>query len=128
MPELPEGWVYSRLGALIDEPTYGTAKKCDYEVDGIGVLRIPNVVSGKINASDLKFAQFDADERASYKLDVGDILLIRSNGSISIVGKCALVSEQDINYLYAGYLIKLRPNQVLIASTYLVNQLAAHSL
>ncbi|BBL56818.1 restriction endonuclease subunit S [Methylomonas koyamae] len=128
LPELPEGWVYSRLGALIDEPTYGTAKKCDYEVDGIGVLRIPNVVSGKINASDLKFAQFDADERASYKLDVGDILLIRSNGSISIVGKCALVSEQDINYLYAGYLIKLRPNQVLIASTYLVNQLAAHSL
>lgn len=128
LPELPKGWVYSRLGALIDEPTYGTAKKCDYEVDGIGVLRIPNVVSGKINASDLKFAQFDADERASYKLDVGDILLIRSNGSISIVGKCALVSEQDINYLYAGYLIKLRPNQVLIASTYLVNQLAAHSL
>lgn len=128
LPELPEGWSYTRLGSLIDEPTYGTAKKCDYEVDGIGVLRIPNVVSGKINASDLKFAQFDMDEIASYKLETGDILLIRSNGSISIVGKCALVSEQDTNYLYAGYLIKLRPNQNLIAPKYLINQLSAHSL
>jgi type I restriction enzyme S subunit len=128
LPELPEGWVYSRLGVLIDEPTYGTAKKCDYDKKGIGVLRIPNVVSRRIDSSDMKFAQFNDDEIAAYKLDADDILLIRSNGSISIVGRCALVSEHDIGYLYAGYLIKLSPNQKLIVPSYLINQISAHSL
>ncbi|POZ52484.1 hypothetical protein [Methylovulum psychrotolerans] len=128
LPELPEGWIYSKLGAIIDEPTYGTAKKCDYETMEIGVLRIPNVVSGKIDASDLKYAQFSDAEIASYKLNAGDILLIRSNGSVSIVGRCALVSNADIEYLYAGYLIMLRPNQTVIVPAYLLNLFLSHSV
>jgi len=128
LPELPEGWIYSKLGAIIDEPTYGTAKKCDYETMGVGVLRIPNVVSGKIDASDLKYAQFSDAEIASYKLKAGDILLIRSNGSVSIVGRCALISNADIEYLYAGYLIMLRPNQTVIVSAYLLNLFFSHSV
>ena len=127
-PELPEGWVYSRVGTVIDDPTYGTEKKCDYEIEGIGVLRIPNVIAGKIDLSDLKFAQFSGDEIAAYKLNVGDLLIIRSNGSVSIVGRCALVSCTDLNYLYAGYLIRLRPNQHLVESSYFLNEFSTHSL
>jgi type I restriction enzyme S subunit len=127
LAELPDGWGWTRLGCLIDEPTYGTSKKCDYEIDGIGVLRIPNIVSGKIDASDLKFAQFDDGEIATYRLN-DDILLIRSNGSISIVGRCALVSSNDIKYLYAGYLIMLRPNKRIISPAYLIEFFSAHSL
>lgn len=126
LPELPNGWVWARLGSVIDEPTYGTSKKCDYEVDGTGVLRIPNVASGRIDTSDLKLAQFTDDEIATYKLNVGDILIIRSNGSVSIVGRCALISENDIEYLYAGYLIRLRPNSFLIESGYLLNTFSLH--
>jgi type I restriction enzyme, S subunit len=128
LPELPEGWVYARVGALIDDPTYGTSKKCDYEVEGVGVLRIPNVISGKVDASDLKFAQFTPDEIATYKLNVGDILIIRSNGSISIVGRCALVSDADIDYLYAGYLIRLRPHLRLVEPGFLLNTFSLHSI
>ncbi|MFA6920333.1 MAG: restriction endonuclease subunit S [Gallionella sp.] len=128
LPELPEGWVYTRVGAVIDDPTYGTSKKCDYEVDGVGVLRIPNVISGRVEASDLKFAQFTPDEKITYKLIVGDILIIRSNGSISIVGRCALVSSADLDYLYAGYLIRLRPHQRLVEPGYLLNTLSLHSV
>ena len=128
LPDLPEGWVYTRVGAVIDDPTYGTSKKCDYEVDGVGVLRIPNVISGRVDASDLKFAQFTADEIATYKLNVGDILIIRSNGSVSIVGRCALVSGVDVDYLYAGYLIRLRHHLRLIEPGFLLNTLSLHSV
>jgi type I restriction enzyme S subunit len=128
LPELPEGWVYTRVGVIIDEPTYGTSKKCNYEVDGIGVLRIPNVISGKVDATDLKFASFTVEEVATYKLNDGDILIIRSNGSVSIVGRCALVSSADLDYLYAGYLIRLRPNIDLIESGYLLNTFSLHSI
>jgi type I restriction enzyme S subunit len=106
LPELPAEWLYTRTGSVIDDPVYGTAKKCDYETGGTGVLRIPNIVSGKVDASDLKFAEFSSDEIATYSLEAGDLLIIRSNGSVSIVGKCALVSPSDTTYLYAGYLIR----------------------
>ncbi len=124
--DLPLGWNYIHLGLVIDEPKYGTSKKCSYEHDGFGVLRIPNVVSGLIDASDLKYANFDRGEAETYNLKEGDILIIRSNGSISIVGKCALISEHDEKYLYAGYLIRLRPNDRLVSSEYLLALLSSH--
>ena len=128
LPELPAGWGWVKLGALIDDPAYGTSKKCDYETAGVGVLRIPNVVSGKVDATDLKFAQFSPEEIAAYQLAPGDLLMIRSNGSVSIVGKCALVSQQDTAYLYAGYLIRLRPLQPLALPAYLAQLLSSHEL
>lgn len=128
LPELPAGWGWMKLGALIDEPAYGTSKKCDYETAGVGVLRIPNVVSGKVDATDLKFAQFSLEEIAAYQLAAGDLLMIRSNGSVSIVGKCALVYKMDTAYLYAGYLIRLRPLQSLALPAYLTRLLSSHEL
>lgn len=118
--KLPGKWAYVRLGELIDEPKYGTSKKCDYKINGIGVLRIPNVVNGFIDASDLKFAGFDEREIQTYRLKEGDILTIRSNGSVSLVGKCALVTKSDERYLYAGYLIKMRPFRDVVCSKYLM--------
>jgi type I restriction enzyme, S subunit len=116
------------LGQLIDEPKYGTSKKCNYKPDAIGVLRIPNIVNGFVDNSDLKFADFDENEIQAYRLQEGDILTIRSNGSVSLVGKCALVSKSDEKYLYAGYLIKMRPLSGVVHSEYLMICLSSLSL
>ena len=126
LPFLPAGWTYLRLGIVIDAPRYGTSKKCGYEYEGTGVLRIPNIVHGVVDASDLKGAQFDEAEQRQYGLSSGDILVIRSNGSISIVGRCALVSEAEEQYLYAGYLIRLRCNPAAIYPEYLFSLLSSH--
>ena len=48
--------------------------------------------------------------------------------SISIVGKCALISEHEEKYLYAGYLIRLRPNDSLVSPRYLLAVLSSHLL
>ncbi|AKB68676.1 restriction endonuclease subunit S [Methanosarcina mazei] len=128
LSNLPKGWKWTRLGNLVEEPKYGTSKKCDYNINGIGVLRIPNISDGLINDSDLKFAQFDSTEIENYHLKAGDILTIRSNGSVDLVGKCALVSTKDEKHLYAGYLIRLRPISPLINSKYLLNCLSSIDL
>ena len=117
---LPAGWAYLRLGLLIDEPKYGTSKKCDYSFSGTGVLRIPNVVDGVINTDDLKGARFDSADMQAFSLVQGDVLMIRSNGSISIVGKSAIVSEAEEEYLYAGYLMRLRSNHDVLIPEYLL--------
>ncbi|MEA3494943.1 MAG: restriction endonuclease subunit S, partial [Bacteroidota bacterium] len=128
LPRLPEGWTYIKQGELIEEPKYGTSKKCNYVNKGNGVLRIPNIIDLKINSLDLKYAEFSIEEKNIYKLQKNDILTIRSNGSVSIVGKCALIRDIDTNFLFAGYLIRLRPFQKNISSKYLINCLSSIKL
>ncbi len=128
LSQLPANWTYLRLGEVIDEPAYGTSKKCGYETAGIGVLRIPNVVAGAIDATDLKFAAFSPEEIQSYTLQLGDLLMIRSNGSVSIVGRCARVREAHTHLLYAGYLIRLRAHATAVESAFLLHQVISHAL
>lgn len=125
-PQLPANWSYIKLGNLIDEPTYGTSVKCDYETGEQSVLRIPNISAGKIDDSDLKFANFEKGEADHLRLVPGDILTIRSNGSISLVGSCALINEKDTKHIFAGYLIRLRANKKTIKSEYLLMLMGSH--
>lgn len=125
---LPEGWEWKCMGEIIEKPKYGTSKKCDYDTPGIAVLRIPNIGDGRIDETDLKFADFDDAEIEGYRLREGDILTIRSNGSVDLVGKCALISKQNEKYLYAGYLIRLRPIPTLVNPKYLINALGSKLL
>jgi type I restriction enzyme S subunit len=110
LDEPPAGWKSVCLGEVIENLKYGTAQKCDYKSRGVPVLRIPNVANGTIDHADLKYAELPPKELEQLRLHPGDILLIRSNGSVSLVGKCALAREADGGFAYAGYLIRLRPD------------------
>ena len=100
------------LGELIEQPRYGTSKKCTYACssNSLPVFRIPNIDhnNGTISHDDIKYASFSEKELSGIKLEVGDVLIIRSNGSESLVGRAAIVSESDINATFAGYLMRLR--------------------
>jgi type I restriction enzyme S subunit len=102
-------WETCTIGDVLADIKYGTAKKSIYELkNGIPVLRIPNIKDGKIDATDLKFSHFDKKEIESLSLKTGDLLLIRSNGSVDLVGKVAIVDSKFEGFMYAGYLIRLR--------------------
>jgi len=116
------------LSEAIEQPKYGTSKKCDYKIKGKGVLRIPNIGNGFIDVRDLKFAAFDKEEIETYSLRDGDILTIRSNGSVDLVGKCALITEKEKDFLFAGYLIRLRPIAEKAIPKYLLSVLSSHEL
>ena len=114
-----QGWAIVQLGLVIDEPIYGTSKKCG-QIGNKGVLRIPNIDSRRIDLEDMKSADFDALEIVRYSLIEGDILTVRSNGSLSIVGNSAIVEHEHVDYLFAGYLIRLRPIATMLVSKYLL--------
>lgn len=97
-----------QLGQLLEDIRYGTAKKCRAEVEGVPVLRIPNVVTGQIDLEDLKFAELDEKEMSRLRLTRGDVLLVRSNGSANLVGRTAVVDDRAAGMAFAGYLIRLR--------------------
>lgn len=109
LPELPEGWVWASLDQLVAESSYGTSVKCSYEADGVPVLRIPNVGAGHIDLQDMKSATNDLGIEPNDYLGIGDVLVIRTNGSIGLVGRAAAIAEAlDAPHYFASYLLRLR--------------------
>lgn len=109
LPELPEGWVWASLDQLVAESSYGTSVKCNYESDGTPVLRIPNVSDGKLDLRDMKFSITDLDLDKNDYLACGDVLVIRTNGSIGLVGRAAaVISNLATPHYFASYLLRLR--------------------
>ncbi|EAA9070516.1 4'-phosphopantetheinyl transferase [Salmonella enterica subsp. enterica] len=107
------------LGNIAKNIKYGTSKKCSETQGSTAVLRTPNIGPGYIINSNLKYADFDQKELVTLTLKEGDLLLIRSNGSVDLVGKVAVISENDTEYLYAGYLIRVRLDKERAAPKYI---------
>jgi len=126
--ELPLGWQTASVGEVIESLKYGTSQKCSYEKLGVPVLRIPNIEQGVVTHSDLKYAELQEREFQQLRLQSGDILMIRSNGSVSLVGKSALIREIDKGFAYAGYLIRLRPDFSKIIPDFLNLVIGSHDV
>ena len=121
---------YQKLREYIETPRYGTSKKCFYTEDSTPVYRIPNIdyKAGHIDHGDIKRASFSKAELSGITLKREDILIIRSNGSASLVGRAAMVTEADISGTFAGYLMRLRiknPNE--LSPRFLLQFLGSHS-
>jgi type I restriction enzyme S subunit len=112
-------WPEQTVGQLLKDIRYGTAKKCLFDPSKTPVLRIPNVAGGKIDLSDLKHTDFSETELEKLRLEYGDLLIVRSNGSVSLVGLSAMVTKQAVGCAYAGYLIRLRLKQDILLPDFL---------
>ena len=98
LPELPEGWVSTTVGQVLLRSEYGTSVKCSYEADGFPVLRIPNIVAGEIDLRDIKYATRPLPVDSETALQRGDVLMCRTNGSISLVGKTAVLNKDLVPF------------------------------
>ena len=107
---------HDNLLHYIEKPRYGTSKKCSYECadKDTPVYRIPNIdwSVGRIDHEDIKYAHFSDKEVEGIRLEKDDILIIRSNGSVSLVGRAALISQSDTCGSFAGYLMRIRVAKV----------------
>jgi type I restriction enzyme S subunit len=135
--ELTSGWraeqghgepVPTTIDDLSEGLRYGTAQKSYAEPNGVAVLRIPNVASGRISLDDLKYSVLETKEFSKLRLDEGDILVVRSNGSVDLVGRPALVTGDAIGLAYAGYLIRIRPKHDIVFPRFLTLMLEAPAI
>ena len=109
LPELPEGWVWATAGQLVSKSEYGTSVKCDYGSVGPPILRIPNIVGGAIKLDDVKYATKPISLDLDSSLQPGDILMCRTNGSVNLVGKTAVIrANLDPLHGFASYLLRFR--------------------
>ncbi|MGB3905696.1 MAG: restriction endonuclease subunit S, partial [Anaerolineae bacterium] len=88
--QIPEHWEIARFEDVCAFLQYGTSKRCSKDPNGTPVLRIPNVIEGRIDISDLKFIELPEESAARLKLEIGDLLFVRTNGRREYTGRSAV--------------------------------------
>ncbi|MFP9114649.1 restriction endonuclease subunit S [Flavobacterium sp. RHBU_3] len=106
-----KGFPKTTVRNLCEEVKYGTSAKSD----GSGkwpYLRMNNITySGYMDFSDVKSINVSEKDFVKYSVKKGDVLFNRTN-SKELVGKTGIITNDD-TYIIAGYLIRVRVNQVL---------------
>jgi type I restriction enzyme S subunit len=116
----PKTWQIVKLGEILADVKYGTSMKANSNGQGLPVLGIPNILGGKIDETNLRYVDLLESERRNLTLEDGDILLVRTNANPDYIGRCALFQNMDGTWLYASYLIRIRPNKRKVSPAYLV--------
>lgn len=109
------------LGTLV-ETRYGTSVSSDAGAEsGVAVLRIPNVIGGEVDTTDLKYVDLAKAELKRLSLTTDDVLIVRSNGNPDYVGRSAPITEDVAKsaMVYASYLIRLRTDRTRLLPEYL---------
>jgi type I restriction enzyme S subunit len=107
---VPESWEIKSFDSEKILMQYGTSIKCDYSANGFPVVRIPNIIDGKIDLTDLKYGIPKPNEIEKLKLENGDLIFVRTNGAKELTGRCSIFNNEIENCYYASYLIRVKFN------------------
>jgi type I restriction enzyme, S subunit len=105
---VPQSWDVVPFSTVREWLQYGTSTRCSTETASYAVLRIPNISSGAVIPDDLKYCDMPASEAAKYRLALGDLIFIRTNGVLERLGSCAVYRGAPQQALFASYLIRAR--------------------
>ena len=101
--EIPESWEWVRLSSLSSMIHYGfTSSSC--ESGSIKLLRITDIQDGRVNWDEVPYCSKNPKELKSYRLNVNDILIARTGGTI---GKSFCVLDDPPVSVFASYLIRV---------------------
>lgn len=107
LPTLPEGWVWASVDQLSPDDLANGRSVPTADV-GAKVLRLTAVKDGRIDLNEWKIGAWSEDEAEAFAVVEGDLLVIRGNGSLSLVGRAGLVAGVTTKVAYPDTLIRLR--------------------
>lgn len=100
--ELPDRWMWCRLGELVHSYEAGKSFKCiEKQVSGKewGVIKTSAITSSEFIEKENKFYREVTPLDVSKRINVGDLIFCRASGSKGLAGKCCLVDCIDYNLL-----------------------------
>ena len=109
--QIPQHWEVRRLkniGSAQNGLTYSPIDVCD-ENQGILVLRSSNIQNGKLAFDDNVYVSVNKVPN-NLLVCKGDIIICSRNGSASLVGKSALVTD-DISACFGAFMMRFRSNE-----------------
>jgi type I restriction enzyme S subunit len=106
------------VGSVLAKTQYGLSIAGDRSGIGTPMLRMGNIQDARLDLSDLVYVRLSERDLSKYRLERGDVLIVRTSGSAQHVGKAA-VFGRDEDYVFASYLIRLRTNRERCLPEYL---------
>ena len=126
-PDLPNGWVWVKLGQLFSiSPQNGVYKPASEYGDGTHIIRIDDFYDGQlIRRNGFKKLRLNHQEIEKYKVRNSDLIINRVN-SIEHLGKCALVEGLTENTVFESNIMRCRVIDDVISKAYVATYLASH--
>jgi type I restriction enzyme S subunit len=122
-----EGWVETRLGDIADFKNglnfTRQSKGQTLQMVGVGDFQNLSIVP----VEGLQSVTIDGTLSEDYLIKKDDILLVRSNGSRDLVGRCMLVPDVNRATSFSGFIIRLRFDSSAIAPRFLLHFMKSSS-
>lgn len=107
LPELPEGWVWASVEQICPDDI-ANGKSVPTTTSGPKVLRLTAVKAGRIDLGEYKCGVWSERDAKPFFVKNGDVLIVRGNGSLSLVGRAGLVSGVTSDIAYPDTMIRVR--------------------
>jgi type I restriction enzyme S subunit len=119
--EVNAAWDQVELRTLKPQIDYGTNEPSNDYRAGVPVIAIPQVLASRFALSELPFAEVSTQEKESLELKPHDVLLVRTNGNPSYIGRSTVIPEGVLDTLtiFASYLIRIRVDERRLRGAFL---------
>jgi type I restriction enzyme S subunit len=115
---IPRTWQWTRIGTIALSTDYGLSEKTFDDPSGIPVLKMGDIIDGRVVLGGQKTVAINTEGLANLLLEKGDLLYNRTN-SAELVGKTGLYDGDDGAYSFASYLIRIRTLKQLVLPRFL---------
>ncbi len=108
--ELPEGWVWCRLGDLVLKSEAGKSLVCDKrsaDVNEWGIIKVSAMSWGEFDEKENKVLPKGIKPSVAYKIMEGDYLISRANTE-ELIGKSVIVGILQSNLLLSDKSIRIK--------------------
>lgn len=99
------------LSTVLTDDGLANGKSVKDRSGGFPVLRLTCLRGGRIDLSQRKDGAWERDDAVRYLVQKGDFFVSRGNGSLSLVGRGGLVTEEPDDVAYPDTLIRVRVDQ-----------------
>ena len=114
--QIPSNWLWLRIGTLFE--VAGGIQKTPLRApksNAFPYLGVGNVYRGRINLTTVKEFELQDGELERWHLEVGDLLIIEGNGSLSEIGRCAVWNGEIKSCVHQNHVIRCRPLDLQIS-------------
>ncbi len=99
------------FGSVVFRANNGFGRRPNSEENGPIVLRLADVSSGQVSLASPRRVEMSEKEYEQYKVEQGDLIFVRVNGSVPIVGRCIFCEfDENERVAYNDHLIRAKIN------------------
>ena len=118
LPKLPEGWVWASVDQISPDDL-ANGRSVPSADNGAKVLRLTAMKDGWIDLNEYKHGDWSDEDAQQFAVTEGDILIVRGNGSLSLVGRAGSVGKVSTQVAYPDTMIRLRVIDAVVSPAWI---------